>query len=1357
MRIVRITVLVLGVLLAFWLRTASAKVMISEILWSGTDISTADEWVEIVGLGLGLGSGANTVADDLSGWLLTTRNSSGEDVPIIRFATGTVLASGAYLVISNYDAGDSRLAIAPDMVTTAVLLPNTKLQLKLYDASGTLIDVADDGIGVPMAGMNASGTGWRASMERIRFDLPGDNPAAWQTARTAIGLDPGAPVWGTPGFPNGSGTGAQSSMMPESSSSAPASLSSLSSLSSSTSGASLSSVSTPNSPLPIPNPNPILITEVLANPIGRDDDEWIEIGNTGTGAAVSIAGWILDEGNGPGHFVIPSHRTATGAYPPLASTGFVLSPGEHVSFRKSVTGLALDNGDEDLWLWSGSTLVDHWVYTETAEEVSFGRFGAGTGAALRSFCVPTEGMPNAVHAMPVRIGVQSTNGHITASGSIEGEGSVSVNLEASTDTGSLASAVCQWSYSDGFTSSSCNPPSHAFKAPGVHTVSVEVRTFCGDQILLELAVHVREKAGKEQGKKNTMPEEKIVCSPSAFGGMRISEVLPNPYGDETEGEWIELQNTTAATVDLCGWLLDDEEGGSKPYTLDGESVQPGGYLLLPRLQTRIALNNTGDSARLFAPGAAGAAGVLVDAMHYARAPEGESLALREDGHAVWTPYPTPQQPNRFRSAQRSYPTDTVIVSASLPNPFGKDAEGEWIEIANVGNTPMDMDGWWLDNREGGSPPFALNSIHLEPGAVRRIGILESGISLRNSQDIARLLDPEGYVVSVLGWAQAVEGRIYRPPVLHQGHASVRIVRIVDGDTIDVALTNPDEFSSIPSSLKRRWLGLAEVRSDPVIRVRMIGIDTPETVHPAKAVEAYGAEASAFVTALLHGKNAVLEFDAELWDKYDRLLAYVYTVEGDMVQRQLLRSGLAYAYLRFPFARADEFAALECEARSALLGIWSSAEAVREIEALLAEEEEERILEERGLTLVAKPPPGRVASGTVVTFTPSVKADLYVSINSGAFTAFSGTYIVQADASIAAFAAREASGTVLVSPTVHGTYLLERASYAMDVTINEAYPSPNIGEQEWIEIANRTAEDVQLGGWLLDDVRGGGSRPWTVPPGVRVPGSGTIIFTKEQTGLALNNDGDEIWLITPDGCTAVTAEYGKVKKGRGVVFGDAVEAKLPIAEVQETVVAENVEQEEWAGTLLFGTQLIRMPQVHPRRQGKMAELGLELGLGMGLGLGVGSGELEEEDEGAIQDGLQIVFRAPMACITDVPTPGAPNSCVTFEKEKISKKSQGKEKKTAQKNYTKNAVTSGGMQWLRNAYRNLLPGTATGAPLPAVHRMLAALAAAPRDTKGEAHGTSPLPYEAAALLCTIIAGCTALWYLRSARVMDEEREI
>jgi hypothetical protein len=81
----------------------------------------------------------------------------------------------------------------------------------------------------------------------------------------------------------------------------------------------------------------------------------------------------------------------------------------------------------------------------------------------------------------------------------------------------------------------------------------------------------------------------------------------------------------------------------------------------------------------------------------------------------------------------------------------------------------------------------------------------------------------------------------------------------------------------------------------------------------------------------------------------------------------------------------------------------------------------------------------------------------------------------------------------------------------------------------------------------------------------------------------------------------------------------------------------------------------------------------------------------------------------------------------------------------------------MQWLRNAYRNLLPGTATGAPLPAVHRMLAALVAAPRETKGETHGSSPLPYEAAALLCTIIVGCTALWYLRSARVMDEEREI
>ena len=225
----------------------------------------------------------------------------------------------------------------------------------------------------------------------------------------------------------------------------------------------------------------------------------------------------------------------------------------------------------------------------------------------------------------------------------------------------------------------------------------------------------------------------------------------------------------------------------------------------------------------------------------------------------------------------------------------------------MSDEPFALDGWFLDNKEGGSDPFILGGISLRPDEIRRFTIQETGLKLTNTSDAARLLDPDGYVVSILGWTEAVEGRIYRPPVLQGERVPACVTNVVDGDTVDIVLTDIDHLDRIPDALRRKWLGI-QTQKNPSIRVRLIGIDTPETVHPSKPVEEYGKQASEFTRALLQGKNVELEFDAELYDKYERLLAYVFTEDDTMVQAELLRRGLAYAYLRFPFARREEFVA-----------------------------------------------------------------------------------------------------------------------------------------------------------------------------------------------------------------------------------------------------------------------------------------------------------------------------------------------------------------------------------------------------------------------------------------------------------------
>ena len=166
-------------------------IVISELMWSGSTASTADEWIELYN--------PSDAAVDLTGWTLTYRSGDEEKVMIVLDAAE--VSAGQTFLIANYAAEhkNSLLAVEPQRVDSAVSLPNTKLLLHLYDgdpqAGGQLIDVADDGRGAPFAGDSAS----KSAMVRIAFDQPGDQPESWATATEQSGWDTGASELGTPG------------------------------------------------------------------------------------------------------------------------------------------------------------------------------------------------------------------------------------------------------------------------------------------------------------------------------------------------------------------------------------------------------------------------------------------------------------------------------------------------------------------------------------------------------------------------------------------------------------------------------------------------------------------------------------------------------------------------------------------------------------------------------------------------------------------------------------------------------------------------------------------------------------------------------------------------------------------------------------------------------------------------------------------------------------------------------------------------------------------------------------------------------------------------------------------------------
>lgn len=126
--------------------------------------------------------------------------------------------------------------------------------------------------------------------------------------------------------------------------------------------------------------------------------------------------------------------------------------------------------------------------------------------------------------------------------------------------------------------------------------------------------------------------------------------------------------------------------------------------------------------------------------------------------------------------------------------------------------------------------------------------------------------------------------------------TTKVVEITDGDTIKI---EGDE------------------------KVRLVGIDTPETKDPRKTVECFGQEASDYLKSLIDQKEVELKKDntSDDRDKYDRLIRYVYLNDED-INAKMIEDGYAYAYTEFSFDKSEEYTNIENEARENNRGLWS---------------------------------------------------------------------------------------------------------------------------------------------------------------------------------------------------------------------------------------------------------------------------------------------------------------------------------------------------------------------------------------------------------------------------------------------------
>lgn len=128
-----------------------------------------------------------------------------------------------------------------------------------------------------------------------------------------------------------------------------------------------------------------------------------------------------------------------------------------------------------------------------------------------------------------------------------------------------------------------------------------------------------------------------------------------------------------------------------------------------------------------------------------------------------------------------------------------------------------------------------------------------------------------------------------------------VIRVIDGDTADVYINGQNE------------------------RIRLVGLNTPETVDPRRPVECFGLEASNKARDILMGQKVRIETDPtqSIRDKYGRLLAYVFLSDGTLFNKMMIEEGYGHEYTyRLPYKYQKEFRTAEHSARELKKGLWA---------------------------------------------------------------------------------------------------------------------------------------------------------------------------------------------------------------------------------------------------------------------------------------------------------------------------------------------------------------------------------------------------------------------------------------------------
>lgn len=267
---------------------------------------------------------------------------------------------------------------------------------------------------------------------------------------------------------------------------------------------------------------------------------------------------------------------------------------------------------------------------------------------------------------------------------------------------------------------------------------------------------------------DTGPKQGTAVQPDASfsrksAEVKISEILPDPAGEDAGHEAVELENSDSLPVNVTGWYLADKSAvsapGSTAYALPETVINPGAAAVVVIPKDYFVLNNSGsETLNLFFSD-----GTLADSVSYGGPTKEGQTYQKVDGDWLWGVGTLGVQNAQALGAPAE---GDISITEILPNPQGADEGKEWVEIYNASGAPVDLKNYVLDGGLGkitpGRAAYKILAATILPSqGYLAITLPEDAFGLSNLGDMVSLYNPGGKLLQQILYPQSSsEGQAY---------------------------------------------------------------------------------------------------------------------------------------------------------------------------------------------------------------------------------------------------------------------------------------------------------------------------------------------------------------------------------------------------------------------------------------------------------------------------------------------------------------------------------------------------------------------------------------------------------------------